>query len=113
MMLEGSCIDDWLHGNDIGKAMEELLDFDRTIGDVLKWAEADGHTLVVVTADHATGCLTLQDGDLEKGEIGVYFASESHNGIAVPVYAWGPGSKAFTGIRENDEWGRIIASFVK
>ena len=113
MMLEGSCIDDWLHGNDIGKAMEELLDFDRTIGDVLKWAAADGHTLVVVTADHATGCLTLQDGDLEKGEIGVFFASESHNGIAVPVYAWGPGSDAFTGIKENDEWGRIIDSFVK
>ncbi len=113
MMLEGSCIDDWLHGNDIGKAMEELLDFDRTIGDVLRWAAADGHTLVVVTADHATGCLTLQDGDLEKGEIGVHFASESHNGIAVPVYAWGPGSDAFNGIRENDEWGRIIGSFVK
>ena len=113
MMLEGSCIDDWLHGNDIGKAMEEMLDFDRTIGDVLEWAAADGHTLVVVTADHATGCLTLQDGDLAKGEIGVFFASESHNGIAVPVYAWGPGSDAFTGIRENDEWGRIIASFVK
>ena len=113
MMLEGSCIDDWLHGNDIGKAMEELLDFDCTIGDVLEWAAADGHPLVVVTADHATGCLTLQDGDIEKGEIGVFFASESHNGIAVPVYAWGPGSDAFTGIRENDEWGRIIASFVK
>lgn len=113
MMLEGSCIDDWLHGNDIEKAMEELLDFDRTIGDVLTWAAADGHTLVVVTADHNTGCLTLQDGNLEEGRIGVAFGSESHNGIAVPVYAWGPGSDAFTGIRENDEWGRLIASFVK
>lgn len=113
MMLEGSCIDDWLHGNDIGKAMEELLDFDRTIGDVLAWAAADGHTLVVVTADHNTGALTLQDGNLEEGTIGVAFGSESHNGIAVPFYAWGPGSDAFNGIRENDEWGRIIASFVK
>ena len=113
MMLEGSCIDDWLHGNDIGKAMEELLDFDRTIGDVLQWAAADEHTLVVVTADHNTGALTLQDGDLEEGTIGVAFGSESHNGIAVPVYAWGPGSDAFTGIRENEEWGKIIASFVK
>ena len=113
MMLEGSCIDDWLHGNDIGKAMEELLDFDRTIGDVLEWAAADGHTLVVVTADHNTGALTLQDGNLEEGRIGVAFGSESHNGIAVPFYAWGPGSDAFTGIRENDEWGRLIASFVK
>ena len=113
MMLEGSCIDDWLHGNDIGKAMEELLDFDRTIGDVLQWAAADGHTLVVVTADHNTGALTLQDGDLAEGTIGVKFGSESHNGIAVPVYAWGPGSDAFTGIKENSEWGQIIASFVK
>ena len=113
MMIEGSCIDDWLHGNDIEKAMEELLDFDRTIGDVLEWAAKDGHTLVVVTADHATGCLTLQDGNLEDGEIGVHFASESHNGIAVPIYAWGPGSDRFIGIKENAEWGQIIASFVK
>ena len=113
MMLEGSCIDDWLHGNDIEKAMEELLDFDRTIGDVLAWAAADGHTLVVVTADHNTGALTLQDGNLEEGTIGVAFGSESHNGIAVPVYAWGPGSDKFTGIRDNAEWGQLIASFVK
>ena len=113
MMIEGSCIDDWLHGNDIEKAMEELLDFDRTLGDVLRWAEADGHTLVVMTADHATGCLTLQDGKLEEGLIGVHFASESHNGIAVPFYAWGPGSAQFTGIRENEDWGKLVASFVK
>ena len=113
MMIEGSCIDDWLHGNDIEKAMEELLDFDRTLGDVLKWAEADGHTLVVMTADHATGCPTLQDGNLEEGLIGVHFASEAHNGIAVPFYAWGPGSAQFTGIRENEDWGKLVASFVK
>ena len=113
MMIEGSGIDDWLHGNDLEKAMEELLDFDRTLGDVLEWAEKDGHTLVVVTADHNTGAITLQDGNLEKGEIGVHFGSDSHNGIAVPVYAWGPGSEKFTGIRENAEWGQLVASFVK
>lgn len=112
VMLEGSSIDDWLHANDIEKAMEELLDFDRTLGDVLQWAAADGHTLVVVTADHATGALTLQDGDLEKGEIGVAFGNDSHNGIAVPVYAWGPGAQLFTGIKENAEWGSLIASFI-
>ena len=93
--------------------MEDLLDFDRTIGDVLEWAAADGHTLVVVTADHNTGALTLQDGDLAEGRIGVAFGNDSHNGIAVPVYAWGPGSQAFTGIKENADWGKLIASFVK
>ena len=68
---------------------------------------------MVVTADHATGALTLQDGNLEEGRIGVAFGNESHNGIAVPYYVWGPGSDAFGGILENDELGRRIASFVK
>lgn len=113
MMLEGSCIDDWLHGNRIDLAMEELLDFDRTIGDVLEWAAADGHTLVVVVADHATGGLSLMDGDLAEGLIGVSFADESHNGIAVPYYVWGPGASRFGGILENDALGRTIASFVQ
>lgn len=113
MMIEGSCIDDWLHENNIGKAMEELLDFDRTIGDVLRWAAKDGHTLVVVAADHATGALTLQDGSLEEGKIGVAFGNESHNGIAVPYYVWGPGSSAFGGIYENAELGQRIASFIE
>lgn len=112
MMIEGSCIDDWEHENRIDLAMEELFDFDRTLGDVLKWAAADGHTLVVVTADHSTGALTLQGGNLEKGEIKVAFGSDSHNGIAVPVYAFGPGSDKFTGIMENYELGALVASFL-
>lgn len=112
-MIEGSCIDDWLHANRIDLAMEETLDFDRTIGDVLQWAEKDGHTLVIVTADHATGALTLQDGDISKGRVGVAFGNDSHNGIAVPFFAWGPGSSAFGGILENSELGRKIAAFIK
>ena len=113
MMIEGSSIDDWQHENRIDMAMEEILDFDRTLGDVLQWAAADGHTLVVVTADHATGALTLQDGDIAEGRIGVAFANDSHNGIAVPFYAWGPGSDQFGGIMENAELGALIMSFVK
>ena len=113
MMIEGSSIDDWQHENRIDMAMEEILDFDRTLGDVLQWAAADGHTLVVVTADHATGALTLQDGDIAEGRIGVAFGNDSHNGIAVPFYAWGPGSDQFGGIMENAELGALIMSFVK
>ena len=112
-MIEGSCIDDWLHANRIDLAMEETLDFDRTIGDVLKWAEKDGHTLVIVTADHATGALTLQDGNIEEGRIGVEFGNEGHNGIMVPYYVWGPGSDAFGGTLENIELSRLISSFIK
>lgn len=113
LMIEGSSIDDWLHENRIDRAMEELLDFDRTLGDVLQWAAADGHTLVVVTADHATGALTLQDGDLAEGRVGVAFGNDSHNGIAVPYYVWGPGRDKFSGTMENAELGALVASFVR
>ena len=113
LMIEGSSIDDWLHENRIDRAMEELLDFDRTLGDVLQWAAADGHTLVVVTADHATGALTLQDGDLAEGRVGVAFGNDSHNGIAVPYYVWGAGRNQFGGTMENAELGALITSFVR
>ena len=112
LMIEGSSIDDWQHENRIDLAMEEILDFDRTLGDVLQWAAAEGHTLVVVTADHATGALTLQDGNLEEGRIEVAFGNDSHNGIAVPYYVWGPGSDRFGGILENAGLSRLITSFI-
>ena len=90
-----------------------MLDFDRTLGDVLEWAAADGHTLVVVTADHATGALTLQDGNLAEGRVVVAFGNDGHNGIAVPYYVFGPGSSRFGGILENSELGALIASFIE
>lgn len=113
LMVEGSCIDDWCHANRIDKAVEETLDFDRTVGDVLRWAAADGHTLVVVTADHATGGLTLLDGDLTRGEVKVNFSSTGHNGILVPVFAYGPGAERFTGVYENSDLSRKIAQILK
>ena len=56
--------------------MKETHDFDRTIGAVMKWAAKDGETLVVVTADHETGGLTLLGGDLEKGTVTCHFQLE-------------------------------------
>ena len=112
MVLEGSCIDDWSHAGRLDLAMEELLDFDRTVGDVLEWAAADGHTLVVVTADHATGALTLRGGDLNEGRIEAVFGSDSHNGIAVPYFVYGPCSDRFGGVMENSALSALLASFL-
>ena len=113
LMIEGSCIDDWLHKQKVGYAAEELFDFDRTIGHVLEWAEKDGHTLVVVTADHNTGGMTLVGGDLESKSVKVHFSTKGHNGIAVPVYAYGPHAQDFVGIHENGEVGQIVKKLLK
>ena len=102
-MIEGSQIDDYGHFNDIDLLMQEVMDFDKTVGRVFEWAAQDGETLVVVTADHETGGLTLIDGDLQTGEVKVKFSTNGHSGVMVPVYAFGPGAAEFTGIYENSD----------
>lgn len=101
MMVEGSQLDDYGHFNDLDMLMQETHDFDRTIGALMQWAAADGETLIVVTADHETGGLTLVDGDLATGKIVGKFSTGGHSGVMVPVYAFGPGAEEFTGIYEN------------
>ncbi len=113
LMIEGSQIDDWAHRNKVGYMAEEMFDFDKTIGKVLEWAAKDGETLVIVTADHATGGLTLLGGSLEKGEILVNFSTKGHNGILVPVYAFGPHSEDFSGTMENAEVANRIRAIMK
>jgi len=68
----------------------------------ISWTQ-DGETLVVITADHETGGLTLVDGDLNEGKIVCKFSTGGHSGVMVPVYAFGPGAENFTGIFENTD----------
>ena len=113
LMIEGSQIDDWCHRNKVGYMAEEFFDFDKTIGKVLEWAEKDGHTLVIVTADHATGGLTLIDGSLEDRSVSVHFSTKGHNGIMVPVFAYGPHAEEFVGVYENSELSDKIRRLMK
>ena len=113
LMIEGSQIDDWAHRNKVGYMAEELFDFDKTIGKVLEWAEKDGHTLVVVTADHGTGGITLVDGSLEDRTVNVHFSTKGHHGIVVPVFAWGPHAEDFGGVMENADLSNRIRKLIK
>ena len=113
LMVEGSQIDDWCHRNKVGHMCEELFDFDKVIGAVLEWAAKDGQTLVVVTADHNTGGLTLLKGSLEERSVKVNFSTKGHDGIVVPLFAFGPGAEAFAGVHENAEIGQIVKKLMK
>lgn len=101
LMVEGSKIDDGGHDNNIQYVVEEMLDFDKTVGKALEFASQNGETLVVVTADHETGGLTLVDGDMKTGKVMARFSTGGHTGVMVPVFAYGPGAELFTGINEN------------
>lgn len=102
LMIEGSKIDDAGHANNLPWLVAEVQDFDKVIGEVLRFAKADGHTLVIVTADHETGGLTLTGGNIKTGQVEGKFSTGDHTSVMVPVFAYGPGAKAFTGIYQNN-----------
>lgn len=112
-MIEGSRIDDYGHFNELPKLIAEIGDFDRTVGQVLEWAEKDGRTLVIILSDHETGGLSITGGSIEDGQVEGKFANTGHTGILIPVYAYGPQSNQFTGIMENTEVFEKIKELLK
>ena len=68
----------------------------------MDWAEKDGETLVVLTADHETGGFTIQSESTIDSLVTV-FTSGNHTGDFIPVFANGPKSELFTGLYENTE----------
>ncbi len=103
LMVEGSQIDWGGHQNDAGYVVTEMLDFDLAIGKALEFAVKDRNTLVIVTADHETGGMSLVGGDMAKGYVKANFGSSDHTSVMVPVFAFGPGAQEFQGIYENVE----------
>ena len=113
LMVEGSEIDFLAHENKTPGVVLETLDFDRAIGAALKFAAANRETLIIVTADHETGGMTLNGGDYKKGIVTGKFTSGGHTGIAVPVYAFGPGAGQFTGFMENTDIAKKMMKLLK
>lgn len=112
IMAEGAQIDYGGHANDLPFVVTEQHDFDRLVGEALRFADEDGETLVVVTADHETGGLSLLDASYKKGMVRGSFSTDDHTNIMVPVFAYGPGSQNFIGVYHNTEiFKKIIQAY--
>jgi alkaline phosphatase len=118
LMVEGSQIDWAGHGNDVDHMKAEVNDFERTINTVMDYAEKNGETLVIVTADHETGGFTLgasgeNDGYGDYSIIEPRFATTNHSAALVPVFAFGPGAENFMGVYENTEIFHKLVSLLE
>ena len=113
LMVEGSQIDWGGHANDADYLISELIDFDTVMGQVLDYAEKDGNTLVIVTADHETGGFTLASEEGNYNKIKPSFSTGGHSAAMVPVFAYGPGASSFAGIYENTEIHTKIKELIK
>lgn len=103
LMVEGAKIDHSGHANFLPGSVLETLSFDLAVAKALKFADQNGETLVIVTADHETGGLTLVDGNLEKRKVTARYMTNDHTPIMIPVFAYGPGSSNFCGTYSNTE----------
>ena len=99
LMAEGAKIDKASHSNDMNAMLRELLAFDDMVKAVVNWASDRRDTLVLVTADHETGGLTLKDGitsenmfETARGGGYKYFSWSGihHTATDVYFYAYGP-----------------------
>lgn len=81
LMVEGACIDKHSHNNDFENATLSTVEFDKAVAAALSFAEEDGETLVIVTADHETGGITLNE---ETGEYN--YTTGKHTEADVPVF---------------------------
>ncbi|MBN1893341.1 alkaline phosphatase [bacterium] len=112
LMIEGSQIDWACHGNDFENMIRQFRSFDEAVGRALAFAEKDGRTLVVVTADHETGGLALLGGMMTGDSLKTGWATDHHSGIPVPVFASGPGAESFTGVHDNTDIPKIAAKIL-
>ena len=100
LMVEGSQIDWGGHANKADYIISEFIDFDLALKEAVDFAEKDGNTLVVVTADHETGGFAIQTTSTMDSLV-TAFTSDYHTATMIPVYALGPRADDFKGIYEN------------
>lgn len=120
LQVEGASIDKQNHGANPCGQIGETVDLDEAVQKALAFAEADGDTLVIVTADHAhtsqivaleteapalTSRLTTADG----GEIGILYGTsetpgeQGHTGAQLRVAAYGPWAANVTGLTDQTD----------
>jgi alkaline phosphatase len=112
LLIEGGQIDPAAHAKDAIKLIDETLDFDEAVGEVLNFAQNDGHTLVVITADHETGGAAITGGSINAHRVILNFPTIGHTAVMVPVFAYGPGAEKFGGIYDNTAFfQKFISSY--
>ncbi|MEE3034993.1 MAG: alkaline phosphatase [Bacteroidota bacterium] len=101
IMVEGSQIDWGGHGNDTDYIVSEFKDFNGAVDVAFEFAKKNQNTLVIVTADHETGGMAINKGNIKTLRFEASYTTLGHTATMVPVFSYGPFSEKFSGIYEN------------
>jgi alkaline phosphatase len=119
LQVEGASIDKRDHSADACGQIGETIDLDEAVRAALDFAEKDGNTLVIVTADHAhtsqivdstppatlSTALTTADGTVMKVAYGTAAAggSQQHTGSQLRIAGYGPGAANVVGLTDQSD----------
>ena len=109
LVVEGEFTDSLAHSNDVGGLMRGMREIDAAVAEVLDLVRERNDTLVVVTADHDTGGLSLVDGYYADRRVVARWSTGEHTSQWVPLFAFGPGAEAFAEVLDNTEVAVRIA----
>jgi alkaline phosphatase len=107
LLVESEGIDSTSHRNFTVELQPALEGFDAAVGVALDFAAARNDTLVLVTGDHETGGLRVSE-TRQRRRWRMEFSTAEHTGTMVPIFAFGPGAEAFTGIMDNSDVGKKL-----
>lgn len=106
LMYEEAHIDKKCHNNDAESTFLALMRFNQAIGRFMEFAFYNPDTLILITADHETGGLSIVDGEC-------YYSTEEHTSTPVPVFAYGVGAEVFDGVEvENTQIAKTFAALM-
>ena len=117
LMVEGSLIDGMGHANNAEAQKLEMQGFMGAIEVAVEYAKAHEGTLVVVTADHETGGLSIvsADANFNLSEQGVEYrwTTNGHSGVMIPIYLYGAANECVNGIVENVDIAKRLKSLIR
>ena len=103
LMVEGGRIDHAGHNHLIEELCGEVVEFDNTVRTVIEWAAGRDDTLVIITADHETGGLSIRRPRDAGSAPRVNWSTGYHTDVNVPVFAWGVGAELVEGVIDNTD----------
>jgi alkaline phosphatase len=109
LMVEGARIDHAGHANDIQRMISETIEFANAVSVAIDWSQGLTNTLILVTADHETGGLSVLQNN-GQGELPtVSWSTDYHTAANVPLYGWGAGAYLVSGVLDNTDIYHILA----
>lgn len=112
VMIESTYPDYGGHGNDPDLTLLGVTQVEWLAREALTYARDHRDTLVIVTADHETGGIqTIATSTPCRPRL--YYATASHTGACVPLYAYGPGSSSFGRLVDDTDIAITIRSFIQ